>query len=245
MLEGKEINNKKAEDALNKELRLCEVADAVTTVSVTDAKKFSKYGAKHVHVIGHTLDINLKNTQFEDRKDLLFIGNLDNDNSPNVDSVLWFVNEILPLVREKLPEVEVYIIGSALSEKINTLNIEGVHVLGRVDDLTRYYAQCRVFIAPTRFAAGIPYKIHEAVSYGLPVVSTRLLAQQLDWEDQEMLIAADPDKKDYAEKLIMLYQQKSLWKSIQGNSIAYVKKKMSFQQYKQTISSLLNRVHRV
>ena len=244
-LQGKEINNKKADDALNKELSLCEVADAVTAVSVTDARKFSKYGYKHVHVIGHTLDINLINNPFEDRKGLLFVGNLDNDTSPNVDSVLWFVNEILPLVREKLPDVEVYIIGSALSQKINTLNIEGVHVLGRIDDLTRYYAQCRIFIAPTRFSAGIPYKIHEAASYGLPVVSTRLLAQQLNWEDQEMLIAADPDKKNYAEKLIMLYQQKSLWKSIQGNSLAYVKKEMSFKRYKQTISSLLNRVHRL
>jgi GT2 family glycosyltransferase len=242
-LEGKGINSKKAEDALNKELSLCEVADTVTAVSVTDARKFSKYGAKHVHVLGHTLNINLINTPFEDRKGLLFVGNLDNDTSPNVDSVLWFVNEILPLVREKLPEVEVYIIGSALSQKINTLNIEGVHILGRVDDLTRYYAQCRVFIAPTRFASGIPYKIHEAASYGLPVVSTSLLAQQLNWEDQEMLIAADPDKKDYAEKLIMLYQQKSLWKSIKGNSLAYVKNEMSFKRYKQTISSLLNRVN--
>lgn len=244
-LEGKGINNKKAEAALNKELSLCEVADAVTAVSVADARKFSKYGAKHVHVLGHTLDINLPNIPFENRKGLLFVGNLDNNTSPNVDSVLWFVNEILPLVREKLPEVEVYIIGSALSQKINTLNIEGVHILGRVDDLTRYYSRCRVFIAPTRFAAGIPHKIHEAASYGLPVVTTRLLAQQLNWEDQEMLIAADHDKKDYAKKLIMLYQQKSLWKSIQGNSLAYVKNEMSFQRYKQTISSLLNRVHRL
>ena len=55
----------------------------------------------------------------------------------------------------------------------------GVTCLGPVPDLTDEYARARVFIAPTRFAAGIPFKVHEALSYGLPVVGSRLISEQL------------------------------------------------------------------
>jgi len=54
-----------------------------------------------------------------------------------------------------------------------------VTLRGPVTDLTPLYDSHRVFVAPTRFAAGVPYKVHEAASFGLPVVATDLLRRQL------------------------------------------------------------------
>ena len=52
-----------------------------------------------------------------------------------------------------------------------------------VADTEPLYAAHRLFVAPARFAAGAPYKVYEAASFGLPVVATELLREQLGWED--------------------------------------------------------------
>ena len=67
-----------------------------------------------------------------------------------------------------------------------------VTLIGTVGDVMPLYQQHRVFIAPTRFAAGLPYKLHEAASFGLPAVTTSLLAGQLGWTDGKDILAADP-----------------------------------------------------
>ena len=61
---------------------------------------------------------------------------------------------------------------------------------GTVADTLPLYASHRVFVAPTRYAAGLPYKVNEAASFGLPVVATELLRGQLGWTDGEDILAA-------------------------------------------------------
>ena len=68
-----------------------------------------------------------------------------------------------------------------------------------------FYDACRIFIAPTRFAAGIPYKVHEAAANGLPSVVTPLLAGQLTWShDSELLVAESAEQ--FAEQCLRLYR---------------------------------------
>ena len=59
----------------------------------------------------------------------------------------------------------------------------GFAFFGRQDDLTSLYNQARVFVVPTRYAAGIPYKAHEAASFGVPLVVSNLIGEQLGWLD--------------------------------------------------------------
>ena len=62
-----------------------------------------------------------------------------------------------------------------------------------IDDIRPFYNQARLFVAPTRYAAGIPHKVHEAAAYGLPIVTTSLIAQQLGWKHEtELLVRDDP-----------------------------------------------------
>jgi len=238
-LDGDKITEDEKNILYGNELRLSEVADAITTVSEHDALKFRRYGKTDVFVLGHTLEINDVITGFDAREGLLFVGNLDEDASPNVDSVIWFINEIFPIIRQELPSMTIDIVGSANSLRIRSINKEGVFVHGKVASLFDFYNKCRVFIAPTRFAAGIPCKIQEAAAFGLPVVATQLLCSQLGWRHKKELSAAETDKFDFAQKLIELYSDEELWWSIQKNALACVRKEMSPHPYKQKIADIL------
>jgi glycosyltransferase involved in cell wall biosynthesis len=86
---------------------------------------------------------------------------------------------------------------------------------GTVSNLEPLYNVHRVFVAPTRYAAGLPYKVFEAASYGVPVVATDLLCRQLGWTDKdEILSAGADDPKAFAAAVITLYRDKALWRRL-------------------------------
>ena len=239
-LDGDDLEKDNINELINAELELCKQADIILAVSEIDAKKIKICGVDNVMVLGHALDVKSSKKSFGDRRGLLFVGNLNDEDSPNVDSVLWFVNEILPLVRQQIPGIELHIVGSSQADSIKAIRSDGVTVHGRVDDLSDFYNTCRVFVAPTRFAAGIPYKIHEAASFGLPVVATRLLANQLDWKHKEHLLAAEANANDFVDQLINLHENSNLWESVQNNAYKIIEAEFSTAAYKITLDSIFN-----
>ena len=76
-----------------------------------------------------------------------------------------------------------------------------------------------MFVAPARFAAGIPYKVHEAASAGLPVVATSLLCRQLGWEPGRDLLAADAtDPAGFARHVAALHRSETLWHELRSRA---------------------------
>ncbi len=97
------------------------------------------------------------------------------------------------------------------------INHESVQFLGKVDDLTPLYNRVRVFVAPTRFAAGLPYKVCEAAAYGLPTVAT-LIGSQLGWDNgRELLVADEP--RSFADACVRLYTDRPLWNRLREKMI--------------------------
>ena len=99
-------------------------------------------------------------------------------------------------------------------------------MLGRIDKLEPYYNQARVFIAPIRYAAGIPLKIIEAAAKGVPVVTTSILARQLDWQAGQDLLVADT-VTDFAERCLELLTNEDLWRKVRNNALERVKAEYS------------------
>lgn len=244
-MNGNDIAEAKKMKWYKNEFKLSDAAHAIVCVSENDALKFRHSGKKEIFVLGHSLETAESIPGFGEREGLLFVGNLDNDASPNVDSVIWFINDILPIVRQKIPGLTIDIIGSAKSSRIQSSHKDGVFIHGKVESVSRFYNKCRIFIAPTRFAAGIPYKIHEAASYGLPVVATQLLCGQLGWQNRRELITAGIDKNDFAKKIVELYNDMGLWKELQKNAITCVRNELSLHAYKQRIADILRGRHRI
>jgi len=225
---------------IDKELYLARIADRIVTVSADDATYFFKNGYRDVEILGHALEASPTPGTFSERSDMLFVGQLTDEDSPNVDSVIWFVNKILPIIRSQLGHhIKLYVVGRNCAPSINALNVENVSLIGPVDDLTHWYNSCRIFIAPTRYAGGIPHKIHEAAGNGMPVVATPILARQLAWKNEDQLLVGE-DAKHFAEQCVHLYTNEALWGHIRDSALIKIRSEHSKEVFRQTLEHILS-----
>jgi sugar transferase (PEP-CTERM/EpsH1 system associated) len=150
---------------------------------------------------------------------LMFIGSMRY--SPCNDAVLYFADEVLPLIRRIMPEVEMWIVGPNPSAQVRRLDGEGTHVTGRVDDVRPYYARCSVCVVPLRAGGGTRLKILEAMALGRPVVTTTMGCEGLGVVDGEHLLVADTPAK-FAEQVLRLLTDRTLYERLVTNGRALV-----------------------
>ncbi|WP_294042967.1 glycosyltransferase family 4 protein, partial [Thiolapillus sp.] len=164
---------------------------------------------------------------------------MDYNGSPNVDSIVWFVHEVFPLLLDKLPGIHLKLVGTNESSEIQKLGDNPqIELLGRQESLEPFYSAARVFIAPTRYAGGVPYKIHEAASYGLPVVASELLCEQLGWKSgEELLVANVQDPVKFADQCARLYSDEALWQSVREAALRRVESECSVSKMKKMVET--------
>lgn len=221
------------------EMNLARDAAAVVTVSQADAELFSRATGKPTVVIGHTIEPEPSQNDFAARRDILFVGALAEDGTPNVDSLRWFAAEVMPRLDRLIgTDYVLHAVGRNGSEEAQALAGARVRLWGQVDDLAPFFEQARLFIAPTRFAAGIPMKVHTAAARGLPVVVTSLLAEQLGWRHRaEALVADGPDA--FAETCGELYRDAALWQNLRENALLRVARDCSPQRFAAHVGRML------
>ncbi|MCL4745852.1 MAG: TIGR03087 family PEP-CTERM/XrtA system glycosyltransferase [Burkholderiaceae bacterium] len=121
---------------------------------------------------------------------------------PNLEAVIWFAREILPLVRKARPEARFAIVGSNPGDAVRALeSIEGVLVTGRVPDVRPYLAHASVAVAPLRIARGVQNKLLEALAMGRRVVCTAAAAQGLH-RSPVIAQATAGDAGEFAAKVV-------------------------------------------
>lgn len=219
MLSGTAVSAARKRALLEEELQLARAAQTVVTVSELDAELFRNFGHPDVHVLGYALTPDPTLPAHGDRTDLLFVGALDDDPSPNTDSILWFAFEVMPHLDALIgSKYRLLVAGRCRAERIASLAGARIRLLGRVEDLSTLYASARVFIAPTRFAAGIPIKIQEAAARGVPVVGRSLLARQLGWQDERDLLVGDTPQA-FATACARLYRDAALWHRVRNAAL--------------------------
>src|SRR5215471_309688 len=229
-LSGAPLSDHEVEELFREEVSLARAANLVVAVSASDAEAFRHRGVEAVQVVGHCIEACPTPRPFSERRGFLFVGAIHEEASLNGDSVIWFLDEVLPRIQAVLgPDIPVTIAGVSKSERIRQLAGPAVRITGQVPDLTELYDTARVFIAPTRYAAGIPHKVHEAAAHGLPVVATSLLAGQLGWSGQELAIADDPDR--FATCCIELYKDAARWLAQRDAAQARIRSECSIEQF--------------
>ncbi|MFQ3663520.1 MAG: glycosyltransferase [Chloroflexaceae bacterium] len=119
---------------------------------------------------------------------LLYVGTVHYP--PNLLGLKWFLNECWPLVHQRFPEARFDVVGRG-GEALLPVP-DGVTIHRYVDSLDPYYQQAAVFVVPLFSGSGIRLKILDALSHGVPVVSTRAGYVGLEvTEGQELLVADD------------------------------------------------------
>jgi glycosyltransferase involved in cell wall biosynthesis len=115
-----------------------------------------------------------------------------------------------------------------------------VELLGEVGDLMPLYDRHRVFVAPTRYAAGTPYKVYEAAGFGVPVVASQLLCNQLGWVDGTEILAADADDPAaFAERIAALYGSPRLWHAMRSHAAARLARDNAPAHYRERLRDIL------
>jgi GT2 family glycosyltransferase len=224
------------------EMALARRADVVLSVSPIEQRVFTEHGIAHVEVLGHALTPEPTTTTFEDRTDILFVGAVHEDWTPNADSLRWFGEEILPSLRRTLGKpIRLKIVGEVHVSSIAELDGAAFELLGAVDDLRPHYEAARLVVAPTRFAAGIPHKVGQAAAHGVPVVATDLLAQQLGWVPGRDLLAAS-DAAGFAAACALLYRNAAVWQEIRKSALQRVREDCAPERFDAVVSRLLDDV---
>ncbi|MBT9175394.1 MAG: Phosphatidyl-myo-inositol mannosyltransferase [candidate division WS2 bacterium] len=200
--------------------------DFVIVVSDIDKKTI---GSSNIHVVPLGVDTDFLTPQMNSNKDenlIVFTGNMGY--FPNERAVLYFRNEIFPLIRKRHPNVEFWVIGGGVSNRVKRLENDSIKVLGFVNSMAEYINRASVSVAPMQSGSGMQSKILEALACGVPVVATTVAKGDIKLNEEEGLFVAD-EPNIFAERVVKILIDKNLQRSIAQKAPQAIKDKYSWE----------------
>ncbi len=209
------------------ERRIWRAADAVLYPSAAEAREVVRLvprAAAHMVIPYAFTDFGAERTPPAGGK-ILFVAGFAHP--PNEDAAIWFVNDILKLIRAAVPAAELHIVGSNPTARVRALAGEGIRLAADVSDaeLAGFYAEARVAAVPLRFGAGVKLKVVEALAAGLPLVTTPVGAEGCDGLGGVIPVTASPP--DFAAAVLRLLTDDAAWRAASAAQIAYARTRFS------------------
>ena len=174
--------------------------------------------------------------------DLLFTGNMNYP--PNIDSVLYLVHKVLPLVRKERPRTTLLISGVDPTPRVRELakNDPLITVSGRVPDIRGSYAAATVFAAPMQIGTGLQNKLLEAMAMRMPCVTSALANNAVGAAPNEsILIGSEP--ADYAAHILRLLGDEQERERIAGNGYRFVRSNFDWGRNAEALDALIASAH--
>ena len=208
------------------ERRILPTFDAIACTSKTDRAILENICPNGtIEVIPNGVDIELyqPNHALEEETSLVFTGSMDW--YPNEDAVIYFADEILPLIKERRADAKFYIVGQHPTNRVRKLaERPGIIVTGRVEDPKPYIARATVYVVPLRIGSGTRLKILEALAMEKAVVSTTVGEEGLNLINGEEIIIADEPTR-FADAAVQLIGDKQMrrqlgekgWKHVEAD----------------------------
>ncbi len=231
-LEGRPLPHEQYQEALTKELSYTDGCSVVSAVSEGERELIASRFRGPIEVLSFSIDANPTSASFDERDGILFVGAIEED-SPNDDALFFFASSVAPL----LPPIALRHAGVMNSARLRNTNVQ---FLGVVPDLHPIYNASRIFIAPTRFAAGLPQKVYEAAAHGLPVVASSLIASQLGWiPGRDLLIADTPE--EWKTAIERLNGDPVLWNALREAGLSRVRNEVSPTAFRARVAAIADR----
>ncbi|OAI30444.1 hypothetical protein A1351_22860 [Methylosinus sp. R-45379] len=231
-------------DDISRELGKASSCRKIVAVSSNEAALIEACGFGAPLVVGHIRDLALTPSKWSERSDILFVGSFHGADTPNYESVKWLCEDVLPILLRYIgSDAHITIVGYiAPGIDLEYLRIcRGVQLFGYVDKLWDVYNAHRVFVAPTRIAAGIPYKVFEAASFGVPTVVSNVLNDQLGWKAGSETLAASPfDPDEFARAIARVYNDEAVWNSIRDGAAQWLEAHADRRNYQSEIDKIFN-----
>jgi polysaccharide biosynthesis protein PslH len=149
---------------------------------------------------------------------------------PNVDGVIWFIKEVLPLIHAKRPEVEFDVVGARPPQELldQAAKSREVNVTGYVEDPTPYLRKAGAMVVPLRAGGGMRVKILNALAQGLPVVTTSIGCEGIDVEHGHQVMIAD-EPEDFAQAALRLLDDRVYANGLGKNGRNFIKTKHDYR----------------
>ncbi|HOY08700.1 MAG TPA: glycosyltransferase family 4 protein [Candidatus Omnitrophota bacterium] len=160
---------------------------------------------------------------------------------PNEDAVLFFVRDIYPLIKQRVPGVKFWVVGKDPTERIKRLAAQdgSITVTGFVDDVRAYIEKAEVFVVPLRIGSGTRLKILEAMAMKKAVISTAVGCEGLAVRDQENICIAD-DALTFARRVVELLDDEKARKRLEENGRALIEKEYSWDVIGDKIAAVVD-----
>jgi glycosyltransferase involved in cell wall biosynthesis len=210
-----------AELRRKQERSLARLSDQIWCVTEYDEQVLKQDAPQaDIKIIPTIHELKDRGASFAEREGLLFIGSFLH--RPNRDAMDYFVKKISPLLSRSLPDVKLYVVGSNMADELRAYASDSVIILGHVPQVDELFQRSRLFIAPLRFGSGMNGKIGQALSYGLPVITTSIGAEGFHLRDgHEAMIADDPEA--FTEAIVETYKDERLWQHLSKTGYEHVR----------------------
>ena len=214
-----------AESSRRSELKLVEQADISFVVSPHEQALLKQLlPTARVELLSNIHEVHGCHRPHAERRDLVFIGG--HGHPPNSDAMRWIASEILPCIRQVLPDMRLHVLGDVPEVMRQELATPGLEFHGRVPDLSPWLDNCLASLAPLRFGAGVKGKINMAMSYGVPVIATPMAVEGMQLrDDADVLVAERPE--DFATAVRRLHDDAQLWQALAAHGLENVRRHFS------------------
>jgi glycosyltransferase involved in cell wall biosynthesis len=174
-------------------------------------------------------------------KELIFVGGLNW--YPNEDAMIYFCGHVLPIIKKRVPEVVIHIVGQKPPEKLHKMAAgdSSIRLYGFVKDIRDYVPRASVFVVPLRVGGGTRLKILDAFACGKAVVSTTIGCEGIAVTNEQDILIGD-SAEEFAQKVIQILEDDALRKKLERNARLLVEQKYSWRAIGQDLENVYESV---
>lgn len=195
---------------------------ATFVCSELDRRQLNALGFPRVSVIPNAVPSRPLMSDLTKNPVLLFVGSVGH--APNAEAATRMVTKIFPVIEAAIPDARLLIVGPGSdSLPCRAGASPRVEFLGFINDLASVYACSRVFVCPMLNGGGTRIKIIDAAAYGIPIVSTTMGAEGLDFVGGQGILLVDDDRA-FASSCIEVLQSDPLALSLRDNAASIMRK---------------------
>jgi glycosyltransferase involved in cell wall biosynthesis len=234
-----------AQRLLSAEKKLCPSFNLNITCSEDDARELNTISPKSsVDVVPNGVDIDYFYPRPNDRPTpsysyLVFAGGLSW--YPNLDAMNYFVDEIWPELKSRIPSIRMSLVGRNPPKKFIDLSERDPNfvVHGFVDDVRPYLWDATAYICPIRDGGGTKLKILDALAVGVPLIAQNFSCKGIAVEpNRHVLFASSP--KDYVDQVEKILSDSEMCNRLTINGPKFIKDNFSYKNIGRNYSALIS-----
>ncbi len=215
--------------------------DAVSPVTEVDAEYFRKNGLrKKCEAIPFGMNPpELLSDVLEEKNTIFHIGSMNWH--PNEQGIKWFLEKCWDKIKQTTPNVQAYFAGRYMPQWLTNTNIEGVHIVGEVEDSIRFMTSKQIMVVPLLSGSGIRIKIIEAMSIGKTVIATTIAAEGIMYENKKNILIANTPQ-EFADAIKYCVENPTECKKIGEEAYKLISEKYSNDEVVNQLLSLYEQI---